>query len=348
MAKRTLILALSCLSCLASSRDTVEPVAPAAPGTPVCGPLDALTRPQRYVLTRESSYDRSGGNADFRRVSPGDSLTLLDRDGPGVVSHVWMTIASADDDHLENLILRMYWDGEESPSVEAPVGAFFGLGLGEYVSYSSTLLSVAPDKALNAFFPMPFREHAKITLENTGREPVRALYWNIDVRNEPVPADALYFNAQYRSATPERGDDYVFLETTGRGHFVGVTMALIENSDGWWGEGDDRFYVDGERAPSIHGTGSEDYFLGAWDFGGKSFAYPTFGAPVVGREAKGEKWSLYRFHLDAPITFQRSLRASIEHGHANDRSDDVVSVAYFYQTAPHAALPRMRRARMRR
>ncbi len=345
MRKRTLLLALSCLSCPAAARDSTDTAPPRAP---VCGPLDALTRPQSYVISRVGSYDTSGGNADFRRVAPRDTITLLDREGPGTISHVWMTIASADPDHLGNLVLRMYWDGEDAPSVEAPVGAFFGLGLGDYVSWSSTLLAVAPDKALNAFFPMPFRGRAKITLENTGDEPVRALYWNIDVRNEPVAADTLYFHAQYRSATPERGDDYVFMEAQGRGHFVGVTMSLIENSDGWWGEGDERFYVDGERTPSVHGTGSEDYFLGAWDFGGKAFSYPTFGAPVVGRERKGEKWSLYRFHLDAPVTFTRSFRAGIEHGHANDRSDDCVSVAYWYQTEPHAAFPRMARARLRR
>ena len=116
-------------------------------------------------------------------------------------------------------------------------------------------------------------------------------------------------------------------------------MSVLENADGWWGEGDDMFFVDGETLPSINGTGTEDYFLGAWDFNGKPFAYGLFGAPVVGQERAGERWSVYRFHLDSPIPFTKSLRATIEHGHANDRADNYSSVAYWYQTEPHAAFP---------
>jgi hypothetical protein len=327
--------------------------------------LEWITRPLGYTLQRASSYDRSGGNADARRVGPGETLTLLDAAGPGVVTHVWMTIGTADPDHLQNLVLRMYWDGEETPSVEAPVGAFFGLGLGEYVTYQSIPIAVAPEKALNAFFPMPFRQRARITVENQGQLRVDSLYFNIDYRAERLglPPDTLYFHAQYRAATPPvsaRGpwnisgtDNYVFLEAEGRGHFVGVTLSLIENTDGWWGEGDEMFFVDGEALPSIHGTGSEDYFEGAWDFGGKAFHYGSFGAPVVGRERAGERWSLYRFHLDAPVTFERCFRATMEHGHANDRADDWASVAYWYQTEPHAPFPPLpsagvRTARMRR
>lgn len=348
-----LAFGLSSLSCIAPAT-APSPITRAAGSvaqvevSPPAQPLDWLTRPQSYTVTRFSSYDRTGGNADSRAVPAGETLTLVDTTGPGVISHVWMTIASADPDHLKNLILRMWWDGEETPSVEAPVGAFFGLGLGQYVPFASDLLSVAPDKALNAGFPMPFREHARITIENRGPVPVQCLYYNIDARMEkaPLPADTLYFHAQYREQRPCQGDNYVFLSTEGRGHFLGVTLSVIENADGWWGEGDDMFYVDGEETPSVHGTGTEDYFLGAWDFGGKPFAYGAFGAPVVGAEKKGELWSLYRFHMDAPITFERSIRATIEHGNRNDRADDWASVAYWYQTEPHAAfpvLPKLRR-----
>jgi len=133
--------------------------------------------------------------------------------------------------------------------------------------------------------------------------------------------------------------NYVWMEASGRGHFVGVTMSVLENADGWWGEGDDMFFVDGEKLPSINGTGSEDYFLGAWDFGGKQFSYGLFGAPVVGPEREGARWSVYRFHLDSPIPFTKSLRATIEHGNANDRGDNFYSVAYWYQTEPHAPFP---------
>ena len=250
------------------------------------------------------------------------------------------------------MVLRMYWDGESSPSVEAPVGDFFGLGLGDYHLYQSVPLLVGGDKALNCFFPMPFQKHARVTLTNEGRQRAGAIYWNIDLRayKAALPADTLYFHAQYRQATPNTAfpgnkinldgkDNYVWMEAAGHGHFAGVTMSVIENQDGWWGEGDDMFFVDGEKLPSINGTGSEDYFLGAWDFGGKPFAYGLFGAPSVGAELQGGRWSVYRFHLDSPIPFTKSLRATIEHGHANDRADNFYSVAYWYQNEPHANFP---------
>jgi hypothetical protein len=139
----------------------------------------------------------------------------------------------------------------------------------------------------------------------------------------------------------------VWMEAAGRGHFAGVTMSVVENQDGWWGEGDDMFFVDGEKLPSINGTGSEDYFLGAWDFGGKPFAYGLFGAPIVGAELQGGRWSVYRFHLDSPVPFTKSMRATIEHGHANDRGDNFYSVAYWYQSEPHGAFPALPAAEMR-
>jgi hypothetical protein len=315
-------------------------------------PMARLTQVKDYVLKRASSYDRTGGNVDYRTLNPGETLTLMDEAGPGVISHVWITIASPEAHHLKKLVLRMYWDGETSPSVETPVGDFFGLGLGDYFLYQSTPLAVGSDKALNSFFPMPFQKQARITVTNEGREKVSAFYFNIDYRalSKPLPADTLYFHAQYRQATPckaikgnglnvEGEDNYVWMEATGRGHFVGVTMSVMENADGWWGEGDDMFFVDREKTPSINGTGSEDYFLGAWGFTAGPFSYALFGAPVKGLELAGERSSVYRFHVDSPITFTKSLRATIEHGHANDRADDYYSVAYWYQTEPHAAFP---------
>jgi hypothetical protein len=322
--------------------------------------LSELTKPHDYVLKRVSSYDRTGGNDDYRPLPAGETLTLLDEAGPGEISHIWMTIASDERFHLKKMVLRMYWDAESSPSVEAPVGDFFGLGLGEYFLYQSVPLAVGGDKALNCFFPMPFQKHAHITLTNEGKQRADAVYWNIDLRayKSALPADTLYFHAQYRQAAPNKAfpgnrfnldgkENYVWMEATGRGHFVGVTMSVIENQDGWWGEGDDMFFVDGEKLPSINGTGSEDYFLGAWDFGGKPFAYGLFGAPVVGAELQGGRWSVYRFHLDSPIPFTKSLRATIEHGHANDRGDNYYSVAYWYQTEPHASFSALPSVEMR-
>ncbi|HET9308046.1 MAG TPA: glycoside hydrolase family 172 protein [Candidatus Sulfotelmatobacter sp.] len=327
------------------------------------GLLSTLPVAKDYVQHRASSYDRSGANADARTIAPGESLTLLDEAGPGLISHVWFTIASDDPNHLKALVLRMYWDGEATPSVEAPVGDFFGLGLGDYHLYQSIPLSVGSDKAVNCFFPMPFQKHARITVTNEGSIKTDAFYFNIDYRaySKALPGDALYFHAQYRQSAPAQGwtnqwrsngdpnvndkknlngdGNYVWMEATGHGHFVGVTMSVLQNQDGWWGEGDDMFFVDGEKTPSINGTGSEDYFLGAWDFGGHALAYGLYGAPVVGQEVAGGRSSVYRFHLDSPIPFTKSLRATIEHGHANHRSDNYYSVAYWYQSEPHAPFP---------
>jgi Protein of unknown function (DUF2961) len=325
--------------------------------------LFSLISPHPYVQKRASSYDRTGGNDDFRKIAPGETLALLDDSGPGVITHIWITIASSEKYHLKKLVLRMYWDDEASPSVEAPIGDFFGLGLGDYFLFESTPLSVASDKALNCFFPMPFRRRARITVSNDGKEEVDAFYFNIDYQAliKDLPANTVYFHAQYRQATPAKGwtnqwesndaaavnakknldgqNNYVWLEATGQGHFVGVTMSVLQNQDGWWGEGDDMFFVDGEKRPSINGTGSEDYFLGAWNFGDHPFSYALFGAPVKGSESAGGRSSVYRFHLDSPIPFTKALRATIEHGHANHRSDNFFSVAYWYQNEPHATFP---------
>lgn len=325
--------------------------------------LSSLPQARDYIQKRASSYDRSGGNADARPMAAGETLVLLDDAGPGLVSHIWVTIASDDPHHLKALVLRMYWDGEATPSVETPIGDFFGLGLGDYFLYESFPLSVGSDRALNCFFPMPFQKHARITVTNEGKQRVDSFYFNIDYRKyaKPLPADSLYFHAQYRQAAPAQGwtnqwqnnsdpqieakknldgdGNYVWMEATGRGHFVGVTMSVLQNQDGWWGEGDDMFFVDGETLPSINGTGSEDYFLGAWDFGSHSFSYGLYGAPVKGEEYAGSRSSVYRFHLDSPVTFTKSLRATLEHGHANHRSDNYFSVAYWYQTEPHAPFP---------
>src|SRR5215469_3267786 len=170
-------------------------------GTPAQTRLESridLTQPQDYVLKRVSSYDRSGGNADYRPIAPGQTLTVCDVDGPGMFTHIWFTLASSESYHLKKLVLRMYWDKEATPSVETPLGDFFGLGLGDYQTWESELLSVANHHALNAFFPMAFQKHALITVTNEGREGVEAFYSNLDYRayTKPLPQDTLYFHAQ--------------------------------------------------------------------------------------------------------------------------------------------------------
>ena len=255
----------------------------------------------------------------------------------------------------------MYWDGESTPSVETPVGDFFGLGLGEYHLYQSLPLAVGSDKALNSFFQMPSRNtRASRSRTRALAELTRSISTSTTVRTTSL-CRWICFISTPSTGRPRRsgltndwhsnGDplvngkknlngegNYVWLEATGRGHFVGVTMSVLENQDGWWGEGDDMFFVDGESTPSINGTGSEDYFLGAWDFGGHAFSYGLFGAPVVGEALAGGRWSLFGFTWIRRFRLE-SLRATIEHGHANHRSDNYFSVAYWYQTGPHAAFP---------
>lgn len=322
-----------------------------------------LTQQQTYTLHRDSSTDPTGANRDFRTVAPGATYTVLDVNGPGEIAHIWFTIADNEHYHLKKIVLRMYWDGEKDPSVEAPIGDFFGLGLGIYQNWHSEMLSVGSVKALNCFFPMPFAKHARITITNQGEQPINALYYNIDYKtySHPLKPGTLYFHAEYRQSQPNHGwtnkwtsnqdplvndktnltgkDNYVFMEAKGHGQYVGVTLSVLQNQDFWWGEGDDMFFIDGSAKPDIVGTGSEDYFLGAWDFGGKPFSYPLYGAPIVGRELAGSRSSVYRFHLAAPIPFHTSIKATIEHGSANSRSDNFYSVAYWYQDEPHEPFP---------
>jgi Protein of unknown function (DUF2961) len=347
---------------------------PAGAATPASDAADRLLAPAKlrsYKARRSSSWDRSGGNADSVPVEVGQTATILDVKGTGVVTHLWFTIASGDHHHLKNLVLRAWWDGESSPSIEAPIGDFFGLGLGEYFTYQSALLTVAPVKALNSYFAMPFASAAKITVSNEGDKKTDALYFAVDyVTLRSLPEDVGRFHAQYRQAAPCKGwtDDwtneynaeinnkknlngegnYVFLETTGRGHFVGVTQAVEQNQDFWFGEGDDMIFIDGDTMPTINGTGTEDYYNGAWDFNGQPFGYMHNGAPyIVDAERIGGRYCLYRWHTESPITFEKSIKVTIEHGHANHRSDNFYSVAYWYQTEPHAQFPALPAAETR-
>jgi hypothetical protein len=325
--------------------------------------LFALARLRSYKSRRSSSWDRSGGNGDAVRVEPGKSATLLEATGAGVVTHLWFTIDSQDPHHLKNLVLRAWWDGENSPSVEVPIGDFFGLGLGEYFTYQSALLAVAPIKALNAYFQMPFSNGARLTLTNDGKIRTDSLYFHVDYVTLPsLPEGLGRFHAQYRQAVPTKAwtdewtneyderingkknlsgeGNYVFLDAAGKGHFVGVTHSILQNQEQWPGEGDDMIFIDGDAMPTINGTGTEDYYNGAWDFGGQAFAYMHQGAPLmVNPEHIGGRYSLYRWHIESPIAFEKSIRVTIESGHGNHRADDYYSTAYWYQTEPHAAFP---------
>ncbi len=334
-----------------------------------------LWTPNDYTPQRMASYDPSGGNDDGswgNPLKPGQTRLVGEVEGPGIIKHIWMTIASDEPYHLKKIVLRMYWDGEESPSVETPIGDFFGLGLGKYVMYESKYTSVGSQKALNANFPMPFKKKAKITVTNEGGQAVKAFYYNIDwEKHRSLPEETLYFHAQYRQQTPTDGwtndwpnnyvpeinthqnkdgkGNYVMLEATGTGNYIGATHSIIQNQGDWWGEGDEMIYIDGAKEPQIKGTGAEDYYLGAWCYGGcginpfggtkPTFAYQSYGNPMNGGDNKGAEWTVYRFHDTSPIPFNTSFKMTIEHGHANHRSDNYYTVAYWYQTLPHAKFP---------
>ncbi len=328
-----------------------------------------LARLRAYESRRVSSRDPGGGNDDGNwgaPLGPGERRVIGQLAGPGIIRHFWFTLSSRETAHLKNIVLRLTWDDAAGPSVLVPIGDFFGLNLGEYVEFESSLISVGQKRALNAFFPMPFRASARIELENQGRLPLQAFYFNVDYeRYDRLPDDLAYFHAAYNQATPTPGTitgwktnrdprilqsrnvdgagNYVILDTRGRGHFIGVTHGIVQKQPDWWGEGDEMFFFDDEPAPRVHGTGAEDYYLGAWCYGsctgtaaGRPFAYSLYGNPLNGGHRPGARWLVYRFHVESPPVFQKALRVTIEHGHANHRSDDYFTVAYWYQVPARA------------
>jgi len=313
---------------------------------------------QKYKSLKQSSYDRTGGNADRFQIKAGATQELFNSAGPGVITHIWFTIAANGAMHLKELVLRAYWDGAEKPSIEVPVGDFFGLNLGQYQIFESAYIACSPGKSLNCYFAMPFKRSARFTVTNEGKQDVGAFYSNIDYQLVPaLPADAMYFHAQYRQSAPnvantapnpklnsDGKDNYVYVEARGRGHLMGVTLGVLQNTDGWMGEGDDMIFVDDETKPVINGTGTEDYFLGSWDFGGRDasipFAHHFYGAPlIVNPERAGGRYCCYRWHGDNPVTFTRYLKHTMEHGHANDRADNFYSAGYWYQSEPFTDFP---------
>lgn len=286
-------------------------------------------------------------------IEPGKTLTIADVSGPGAIQHIWMTPTG----DWRTSILRMYWDEESQPSVETPVGDFFAMGLGKYAPVTSLAICVNPGSALNSYWPMPFRKHAKITYQNLGRERA-VLYFQIDFTSAPVPADAAYFHAQFRRTNPVPFKQvYTILDgVQGKGQYVGTYLAWGVHNNGWWGEGEIKFYIDGDREfPTINGTGTEDYFNGSYDFENQTtHHYEEFSSPYSGLiqvvEPDGlyqsqQRFGLYRWHIPDPIRFDKDLRVTIEDlGWKKDGTylplqDDIASVAYWYQTEPHQPFP---------
>jgi hypothetical protein len=351
--------------------------------------LAGLARPQEGRSMRATSTFREGkdgnydpnadpkgdyeekSNRDNFRIQPGQTHVLMDAKGPGVITHIWMTFLAPEPhdwakdgsaNHQE-MLLRIFWDGSERPGVEAPVGDFFANCFGKRGEVNSIPVVVGDTGSYNCFWQMPFRKSARVEIVNQGEKPISLLYYNIDwIKKDDLPADTPYFYAQYRQEYPVRHDeDYVLLDTKGKGHYVGTVLAVRTRSPSWFGEGDEKIYIDGEPKASIWGTGTEDYFLFAWGLKRASTLYT--GVPYFDQWGiVGGHISAYRWHIQDPIVFNNGIRVTFEHfgwispdenpnnksNSWNEREDDYSSVAFWYQTGEPTFAARAPEGRERR
>ncbi len=340
------------------------------------GTLASLATIRAYRSKRISSWDRTGANDDFALFEPGETKTIATIDGPGCIKHIWMTIGCQEAAFARKIVLRMFWDGQETPSVEVPIGDFYGIGHGLLKNYLSLPLSMSSEngRGLNCWFPMPFAKGARLEVACETSEARAHLYYYVDyeayasAERLGAPEDLGCFHAQWRRenltdgwgrkhprsdlrdviwSEPNLSGDgnYVILEAVGRGHYVGCNLnidCVRREVNDWYGEGDDMIFIDGEPfPPSLHGTGTEDYFSMAY-CPTQEYCGPYFGLPVYSG-TKDWPWkgknSMYRYHIEDPIHFEKSIRVTIEHGHANCLSNDYSSTAYWYQTLPTGPMP---------
>ncbi len=291
----------------------------------------------------------------FIIIEPGKTFTLAEINGQGAIQHIWMTPTG----NWRFSILRIYWDDETTPSVETPAGDFFAMGWGKYAQISSLPICVNPGSAFNSYWMMPFRKRAKITMENLDVRSMR-LYYQIDYTLTQVPKDAAYFHAQFRRINPlPEKEVYTIIDNIkGKGHYVGTYLAWGVNNNGWWGEGEIKFYLDGDQQfPTICGTGTEDYFCGSYNFENQEkkqyqeFTTPYSGLAQVirpdGLYQSQQRFGLYRWHIADPVRFESDLRVTIQAlgwksgGRYLPLRDDIASVAYWYQVEPHASFPKL-------
>ena len=313
---------------------------------------------------RESSYDRNGGNFDFYLIKPMSKRDILNISTTGCITHIWTTMNSPlmkPNFYERKIVIKMYWDGENSPSVEAPIGDFFGMGHGISKNFVSAPFTMCPQdgKGYNCYFPMLFNNGARIEIENQSEEPVM-FYFYIDYEEYEQKNDSnLRFHARWRREITKGVDDskmsgaeyqmsginldgagnYIIMEAKGKGHYVGCNMNIhnlrYTNQLNWPGEGDDMIFIDDEPwPPRLHGTGTEDYFNTAYS-PQQEFNTPYSGVILTGGPNWSGKMTYYRYHIQDPIMFDKSIKVTIEHGHNNNRSDDYSSTAYWYQTEPH-------------
>ncbi len=290
----------------------------------------------------------------FVRIKSGQTFTLAEIDGPGAIQHIWMTPTG----NWRFSIIRIYWDDETEPSVECPVGDFFAMGWGQYAPLSSLAVCVNPGSAFNCYWTMPFRKKCRITMENLDASEMR-LYYQIDYALTKVPDDAAYFHAQFRRTNPNMTSDYTILDgVKGRGHYVGVYMAWGVNNNGWWGEGEIKFFMDGDKEhPTICGTGTEDYFCGSYNFENKAEKkYEVFTTAYAGLSQvirpdglykSQQRFGLYRWHITDPVRFTKDLKITMQDlGWRSGRrylpqKSDIASVAFWYQVEPHTPFPKL-------
>ncbi|RLD73030.1 MAG: hypothetical protein DRJ29_03125 [Bacteroidetes bacterium] len=328
--------------------------------------LENITTIKQGVKSKRiSSFDRSGGNNDrFENIAPGETRTLAEIDGAGTINHIWITISpEAPGLNRSDIIFRIYWDGNEYPSVESPIGPFFGQGWDETYPWASLPLAASPVKgnALVSYFKMPFAKGAKIEIENQADIKIAAFYFYIDYMEQEQSAENLayfhaWYNQQVTEAAPEGENEwgllsdevgknplgernYKILQTEGKGHYVGVNYFVNSPTPVWYGEGDDMFFIDGAEKATLHGTGTEDYFNSSW-CPNENYQHPYFG---YARTPDDIGWlgrtHCYRFHIDDPIFFDQGLVFSIEHGHNNYLTLEMSSVAYWYLDKPSKLEP---------
>lgn len=297
----------------------------------------------------------------YIRIKSGETYTLAEITGPGAIQHIWMTPTG----NWRYSILRFYWDDETEPSIECPVGDFFAMGWGSYAQLSSLAICVNPGSAFNCYWTMPFRKKCRITMENINDKDPMTLYYQIDYTLTEVPSDAAYFHAQFRRSNPNESSNYTIVDgIKGKGQYAGVYMAWGVHNNGWWGEGEIKFYMDGDtQYPTICGTGTEDYFCGSYDFdtakknaaGVTEVNYTEFCTPYAGlhQVVRGDghynvmqRFGLYRWHVMDPVRFDKDLRVTIQDlgwrkdGRYLAQKSDISSVCFWYQTEPHAKFPK--------
>jgi hypothetical protein len=290
----------------------------------------------------------------FITINPGESITIAEISGSGAIQHIWMTPTG----NWNFSILRFYWDDEATPSVESPIGPFFGMAWGEYASLNSMAITVNPGSAFNSYWKMPFRKKCKITIQNLDDKPMN-LYYQVDYVLTEISNDEAYFHAQYRRSNQQTGSIFSILDgIKGQGQYVGTFLGVGVKNNGWWGEGEIKFYMDGDKDfATIVGTGTEDYFCGSYNFENKktkqyepfSTLYAGFHQVIKpdGLYISQQRFGMYRWHIVDPIRFARDLKITIQDlgwrsgSRYFAQSSDLISVAYWYQREPHGTFPKL-------